>query len=230
MVSKLKYRDIATIIVTSVVLIVSFSWFLFDSEDISSVILQNYSLGLFIYTAYIVSSVVFVTFPMIPLLPFILSVYGLDAAILFTFLGVNIGAYISFFISRKFGRDFVMDKIGKNDYEKYDQIASISSFFHFLTLRLIANNYFDIVSYIGGLSKISQKDFLISTAISSLIWISISFKILDSSLSQGKEITLVALGLFYAAIGLVAIFLVGRFFVLVRKSKKEVPSKIQSSK
>jgi len=109
-----------------------------------------------------------------PLLIIVTSVLYADTflgvlfAIALTWVGAMLGAVICFWISRRFGRDWV---VGKGYFDKMEDLDHYleekGAFVIFLT-RLIPILSFDIVSYAAGLTKMRWKSFITATGLGML--------------------------------------------------------------
>lgn len=194
-------------------------WYFWDDSYILNLLKNNSTEAQVTYFIYVVASVVLISLPLIPLMPFVLAAFGPGQSIFITASGVFFGAMICFLISRKAGQTLVERIVGRENFDKYQNIANISSFKNFLLLRLISNNYFDIVSYIGGLSEVKLFSYVVATLISTIFWISLSFYALDKSAQFGANFTVLVLGSMYLLIGFVAAFFL----------KKIIASKVEKS-
>lgn len=93
--------------------------------------------------------------------------FGLVNGSILTVIGSFLGATLSFYISRIFGRR-VIEKFIKKDMVNLDEYSKKKGFVIILLLRLIPIFPFKIVSYSAGLSNIKFKDFTLATVIGSM--------------------------------------------------------------
>lgn len=193
------------------------------SLDIDATDIQNYvtSFGDLAPIIYIIM------FALVPLTLFpdsILAIgggliFGLSKGYVYTVIGALIGATISFYISRKLGRDFVK-KITKEKLDNIEDMIDSNGFFIILMLRLIPLFPFDIISYGAGLTSVKYKDFIIATFIGTIPGILVFTNIGAQSINIGS-------GSFYMSIGslvllvLISIFLKNKFIKMTvnRRSK-----------
>ncbi|MEG2984812.1 MAG: TVP38/TMEM64 family protein [Peptostreptococcaceae bacterium] len=113
-------------------------------------------------------------------------VFGLAKGYIYTVIGALIGASISFYISRKLGRNFVK-KITNEKLDNIENIINSKGFFVVLILRLIPLFPFDIISYSAGLTSIKYKDFLMATIIGTVPGILVFTNIGAQSVNIGSN-------------------------------------------
>src|SRR3989344_4865835 len=179
--------------------------YLLYSDDLTAFIQSQGDRGMIIYAIYTTVSVMILSLPLIPLWPMVFNAYGLVNSILLTLLGVSVGAVINFHLARRFGRPFIVKFIGEEDVEKVEEVIHIDRFSTFLLLRLIANNYFDAVSYLSG------------TVLASIVWISVSFLTISGILGTAdNSYSLVILAVLYYVIAILGLGYLNK----LRKRKK----------
>lgn len=183
------------------------------SLDIDAIDIKNYvaSFGELAPIIYIVM------FALVPLTLFpdsILAIgggliFGLTKGYIYTVIGALIGATLSFYISRKLGRDFVK-KLSKEKLDDVERMIDSNGFFIVLMLRLIPLFPFDIISYGAGLTSVKYKDFIVATFLGTIPGILVFTNIGAQSVNIGS-------GSFYISIGalvllvIISIFLKNKF-------------------
>lgn len=193
------------------------------SLDIDATDIQNYVTS-FGDLAPIIYIIMFAVVPLTLFPDSILAIgggliFGLSKGYVYTVIGALIGATISFYISRKLGRDFVK-KITKEKLDNIEDMIDSNGFFIILMLRLIPLFPFDIISYGAGLTSVKYKDFIIATFIGTIPGILVFTNIGAQSINIGS-------GSFYMSIGslvllvLISIFLKNKFIKMTvnRRSK-----------
>jgi len=191
--------------------------YLLYSDDLTAFIQSQGDRGMIIYAIYTTVSVMILSLPLIPLWPMVFNAYGLVNSILLTLLGVSVGAVINFHLARRFGRPFIVKFIGEGDVEKVEEVIHIDRFSTFLLLRLIANNYFDAVSYLSGLSNITFVKYFLGTVLASIVWISVSFLTISGILGTAdNSYSLVILAVLYYVIAILGLGYLNK----LRKRKK----------
>lgn len=142
-------------------------------------------------------------------------IFGLAKGYIYTLIGALIGASLSFYISRKLGRNFVK-KLTKEKLDGIESMINSKGFFVVLMLRLIPLFPFDIISYGAGLTSIKYKDFLLATIIGTIPGILVFTNIGAQSVnigSNGFYISIMALILLVIA----SIFLKNKFISFYKK-------------
>lgn len=89
-------------------------------------------------------------------------IFGLFNGYIYTTIGALIGGTLSFYISRKLGRN-VVKKFTKEKLDKVEEMINEKGFFIVFMLRLIPLFPFDVISYGAGLTSIKYKDFILAT-------------------------------------------------------------------
>ncbi|WP_207723603.1 TVP38/TMEM64 family protein [Paeniclostridium hominis] len=142
-------------------------------------------------------------------------IFGLFKGYIYTLIGALIGASLSFYISRKLGRNFVK-KLTKEKLDGIESMINSKGFFVVLMLRLIPLFPFDIISYGAGLTSIKYKDFLLATIIGTIPGILVFTNIGAQSVnigSNGFYMSIMALILLVIA----SIFLKNKFVSFYKK-------------
>jgi uncharacterized membrane protein YdjX (TVP38/TMEM64 family) len=91
--------------------------------------------------------------------------YGFYLGMLYTWIGSMLGAYLSFYLARFFGRPLVEKFIAKEKVDKFDQWFDEKGTFGLFILRLIPLFSFNLLNYGAGLVSISFWQFTWSTGI-----------------------------------------------------------------
>lgn len=96
--------------------------------------------------------------------------YNWFLVFIFDVFGGTIGSSIAFFLARKYREKILLNFLAIKkiiDFEK--KIIKENSFIRFLFLRFMTAPIFDFISYLGGLTEISFKNYLLATLIASSI-------------------------------------------------------------
>jgi len=148
-----------------IILFILSSYFVKENIDfIKSLIGNNFS-GIFIYILITIIAIVIAPISMMPLMPLASNVFGWFYAGVFTFAGWTIGAFIVFYISRKYGVSLIKKFVSLEKINKLEsKIPKEDLFVDIVLLRMIIP--VDILSYALGLfSKIKFKTYAITTMI-----------------------------------------------------------------
>lgn len=101
-------------------------------------------------------------------------------------IGVMVGAFIAFWIARKFRQPVVKKFILLNRLNKWEEkLSDNQEFWFWVSLRLFFNPLFDYVSYAAGLTKISTSRYIVTTIIGTVPVMFIIYYFGGLSLSRG---------------------------------------------
>ena len=141
-------------------------------------------------------------------------IFGLVKGYIYTAIGAILGATLSFYISRKLGRNFVK-KLAKEKLDNVEEMINSNGFFIIFMLRLIPLFPFDIISYGAGLTSVKYKDFILATFLGTIPGILVFTNIGAQSVNMGS-------GSFYISIGaLVLLFIIS---MVLKKKFIKIPS------
>ena len=141
-------------------------------------------------------------------------IFGLVKGYIYTAIGAILGATLSFYISRKLGRNFVK-KLTKEKLDNVEEMINSNGFFIIFMLRLIPLFPFDIISYGAGLTSVKYKDFILATFLGTIPGILVFTNIGAQSVNMGS-------GSFYISIGaLVLLFITS---MVLKKKFIKIPS------
>lgn len=132
-------------------------------------------------------------------------VFGLVRGYIYTTIGALIGGSISFYISRKLGRN-VVKKLTNEKLDNVENMINERGFFIVFMLRLIPLFPFDIISYGAGLTSIKYKDFILATFVGTIPGILVFTNIGAESVNVGSNS-------FYASIAALILLLVVSIFL-----------------
>lgn len=113
-------------------------------------------------------------------------VFGLYKGYIYTAIGALIGATISFYISRKLGRNMIK-KFTKDKLDSIEIMVNAKGFSIILLLRLIPLFLFDVISYGAGLTSVKYKDFIIATFLGTIPGILVFTNIGAQALNIGSN-------------------------------------------
>ncbi len=154
----MKYiRDhIVSIIVLGILALLTFGSFFIDLEAMRRSI---ESAGVWAPIFYILiksSTVIFAPLSGTPLYVFSVPMFGFWCGVIYSFIGDLIGAVVTFYISKSFGRPVVSYFAGKKNMPHIeDALELMATPKGFLAMRLAAVSMPEIASYAAGLTKIN---------------------------------------------------------------------------
>lgn len=210
MISKKDIRiieDILPVLVIITLFIFSSLFIKQNEQKINELIVQNNTLGIFIYLLILIVSIVFVPVSAIPLMPIASSVWGWFNAAILAVIGWGIGSLIAFLIARRYGRPLIGRLISLEKIDRIGRLVPEKNIFFFIVL-LNAIIPFDGVSYVLGLfTYIKTKTFFFAT-----LFGLIPFCLLFSYLG--------VLPLIYQLIGFVLMFIILFISIMVIEKKQ----------
>jgi uncharacterized membrane protein YdjX (TVP38/TMEM64 family) len=149
-------EHIVSIIVLSILVVLSFGSFFIDLQAIKDVIESAGVFAPIIYILVKASTVIFAPLSGTPLYIFSVPIFGFWWGVLYSFIGDLIGALVTFYISKIFGRPVVSYFAGKKNMSHIeDALELMATPKGFLTMRLAAVSMPEIASYAAGLTKIN---------------------------------------------------------------------------
>ena len=125
--------------------------------------------GYFVVIGYIVLSHVFAPVAGTPGVALGITIYGVNRGMWLLYIGSLISATINFFIAKRFGRSWVTKFVGKKSIKEIDEFTAVEGREVLLISRLFGFALFDFISYAAGLTNLKYKDYIVITAVSSLI-------------------------------------------------------------
>lgn len=112
--------------------------------------------------------------------------FGLYNGYIYTAVGALVGSTISFYISKKLGRNIVK-KLTKDKLDNVEEMINNKGFYIIFLLRLIPLFPFDVISYGAGLTKVRYKDFILATFLGTIPGILVFTNIGAQSLNIGSS-------------------------------------------
>lgn len=148
---------------------------------------QIASLGTFSPLVFILLNVISVVISPIPGFPFYLAglaLYGFPLVGIYILIGDLIGASISFWIARIFGRPVVGKLIGKKSMKKVDEISHKIGGQMLLVFRLFWGSLFDLISYAAGLTSVDFKNYFLITLLGDIPPLFLSLYLFDKTINN----------------------------------------------
>ena len=133
------------------------------TDIVRDYVLKNQLVGALAYVLAVILAITIAPLSSIPLIPILVSVWGILFTAILTIFSWTIGSIIAFWIARKFGAPIVgkfvsLEKIDKS----YTEIPEKNLFWYLLLLRTTIP--VDILSYaLGILTKVEWKMYIITT-------------------------------------------------------------------
>jgi len=165
-------KDLLKFLLTVLVLYVALKYLLLPIVNSPEFMSFTQKLGVFGYLVvigYVVLSHVFAPIAGTPGVVLGVTIYGINTGMCLLYVGSLISASISFYISKRFGRTWVIKLVGKNSMSKVDEFASVEGKTTLVVSRLFGFALFDFISYAAGLTNLKYKDYILVTALFGLI-------------------------------------------------------------
>lgn len=159
-----KRKSIFSLLLIVLLFILS-SYLVRENIDFIKSLIGNDFSGILIYILITIIAIVIAPISMMPLVPIASNLWGWVSAGVFTFTGWTIGAFIVFWISRKYGVKLIKKFVSLEKINKLEsKIPKENLFIDILLLRMIIP--VDVLSYALGLfTKINFKTYAITTMI-----------------------------------------------------------------
>lgn len=140
---------------------------------------------------YIVISHVFAPLAGTPGVLLGVSVFGIYETMLYLYLAGLVSAVINFYISRIFGRKWVVKLVGEKTMKEIDEFVIVFGTQVLILSRLFGFAIFEVISYAAGLTNIDfKKYFLITLIFSSVPNLIFAFLFRDVDFSFGNNLIL----------------------------------------
>lgn len=150
--------------------------------------------------------------------------FGAVWGALYLMIGAMLGTSATFLISRYFGRGFI-EKVLKGKFKDLDEKLGDNGFMTVLFFRVIPLVPYEVLNYMGGLSRIKFKDYLFATFLGLIPGVVIS-AFFGGSLGDIRTFKDVFAPKFLIAIGLMAgIVAVPAIYQFIKKKRRLYPCK-----
>ncbi|OEH92225.1 TVP38/TMEM64 family protein [Bacillus solimangrovi] len=196
------------LVVIAVLLIVKEKYIDFTADDIRDWILSFGVIAPLIYIG------IYTIRPLVLFPASILSLaggatFGALGGMLYTIIGAVLGAALSFFVARRFGKNISKDTSNERVQRIQEQLDK-NGFFYVLIFRLIPLFNFDLVSYSSGLSRVRFTSFILATTIG-IIPGTFAYNFLGDSVAEGDWKLIVGAVLFFVAVSVIPLFFRKKF-------------------
>lgn len=192
---------------------------LLNSPDFKAFVVRIGPLGYLVIIIYTVFAHIFAPLTGTPGMLLGITTYGIGTGLVLLYTAGLISSTINFYISRKYGRKLVTRFVGAKAMQEVDEFTKLEGRKFFILGRLFGFTMFDFISYAGGLTNISFRDYFVITASVALfvdIIIYLIFKDLDFQSGRGITIWLGSI----TASGIISLFLI-RDYMKRRKRREQ---------
>lgn len=94
-----------------------------------------------------------------------------NIVVLYNYFSYLLAAVVNFFISRKWGRKWVIKLVGNDDMDKVDSFVKDQGIFMLIFLRALQSHISDFVSYAYGLTKMKFRTYIVISAVAPIPWL-----------------------------------------------------------
>jgi len=133
-------------------------------DSMMPVLSNNLRLLLLIYFFYNIIQAIAAPLPVMPFDIAVFAVAGPLAVFVISLLSVLIGYSVSFFLSKKYGKNFLQKVLPHNTFCKINSLSRQINFKHFFIISILPFNQPDLMPYVAGISKIKYKDMIATMA------------------------------------------------------------------
>lgn len=144
------------------------------------------------------------------------TIYGLQSGIVLLYFASLISASVNFWISKRYGRDFVTKLVGKKSMEDVDAFVEAEGRETLIISRLFGFPIFEFISYAAGLTTMKFKQYFVITAVASIVPNFVAFYAFRSTDFQSENGIYIWLGSLILAGALFAVFI--RMYLKRQKS------------
>lgn len=180
------------------------------SEEFKKFVENLGAFGPLVIISYTVLSHVFAPLAGTPGILLSAAVFGILETIIYIYLASMISALINFYISRRFGRVWVIKLVGKKAMTEVDSFTQASGTKILIFSRVFGFSLFELISYAAGLTNIDFRKYFIVTLIFTLIP-NLFFAFLFENTDFSSTFNLIAWIVTLAVTGLIFSLLVKKF-------------------
>jgi len=206
-------------------LVPTVSYYLNNVEEFDAMLMENAGKGIFIYIAAQILQVVIAIIPGEVVQIAGGYVYGVWGGVALSLIGITIGSFLAFRISRFLGRDAVCLFFKEKD------VAKVEHYFQgkkggatIFALFLIPGMPKDLLVYVAGLSGMNEKRFYILSMLGRIPAL-VGSMIMGTLLQDREFTTLIIFAAIVCVIFVVCVIFREKLFTLVDKIKDKVSNK-----
>jgi len=210
--NKVKLWQVGKVLIVVILLSLFLKWLLpvMGSDEFRSFTASMGIFGPLVVIVYVVVSHIVAPLAGLPGVLLGASVYGIVKTVLFLYIAGLISGAINFWISRRFGREWVTKLVGKKTMKQVDDFTQVAGVKVLIASRLCGFALFEVVSYTAGFTNMKFKTYFLITAVFSAIPASIfgyAFKNVDFLSATGQILWIGAI----LVVGAVFVFMIKRY-------------------
>lgn len=210
--NKVKLWQVGKLLIVIIILSLFLKWLLpvMSSGEFRAFTSSIGIFGPLIVIVYMVVSHIVAPLAGLPAVLLGASIYGIVKTIFFIYIAGLVSCAINFWISRRFGREWVARLMGKKTMKQVDDFTQVAGVKMLIAGRLFGFALFEIISYAAGFTNMKFKTYFIITVIFSAIPAAIfgyAFKDVDFLSGTGQILWIGAI----VIVGAVFIFMIKRY-------------------
>lgn len=210
--NKIKLWQIGKVLIVIILLSLFLKWLLplMGSDEFRAFTESMGIFGPLVVIIYVVVSHIVAPLAGLPGVLLGASIYGIAKTVLFLYIAGLISGAVNFWISRRFGRKWVMKLAGKKTMKQVDDFVDVAGVKVLIAGRLFGFALFEVISYTVGFTNMKFKTYFLITAAFSTIpaaAFGYAFKNVDFLSATGQILWIGAILL----VGAVFIFMIKRY-------------------
>lgn len=138
-----------------------------------------------------------------------------NIVILYNYFSYLLAAIVNFFISRKWGRKWVIKLVGNDDMTKVDLFVKDQGIIMLIFLRALQNHISDFVSYAYGLTKMQFRTYILISVIAPIPWLLFWWYIVLPNVDDVSDFTV------WFFITMIPLFLISAIYLKYKKRMKQ---------
>ncbi len=210
--NKEKLWQVGKVLIVVVLLSLFLKWLLpvMGSDEFIAFTESMGILGPLVVIIYIVVSHIVAPLAGLPGVLLGVSIYGIVKTVLFIYIAGLVSCAINFWISRRFGREWVAKLVGKKTMEQVDGFVEVAGVKILIVGRLFGFALFEVISYAAGFTNMSFRRYFVITAVFSAIpsvAFGYAFKDVDFLSATGQILWIGTI----IVVGIVFVFMIKRY-------------------
>lgn len=137
-----------------------------------------------------------------------------NIVVLYNYFSYLLAAVVNFFISRKWGRKWVIKLVGNDDMAKVDSFVKDQGIIMLIFLRALQSHISDFVSYAYGLTKMKFRTYIVISAVAPIPWLLFWKYIVLPNVDDVSDFTV------WFFITMVPLFVISALYVKYNKRRK----------
>lgn len=139
-----------------------------------------------------------------------------NIVVFYNYLSYLLAATVNFYISRKWGRKWVIKLVGNDDISKVDSFAKDQGIIMLIFLRALQSHISDFVSYAYGLTKMQFRTYILISAIAPIPWLLFWKHIILPNVDDVSDFTL------WFFITIIPLFVISALYIKYKKKSSKM--------